>query len=81
MKLYDLGITALIIALAAFGIGAWAHVKLGTGNPITKAEDAVIEAETGIPIDIDALVEEGEEVINSIKPGIIPPAKTPAKAV
>ena len=53
MKLYDLGITAVIAIVVAAAVVGYASQKwLGNDNPVEQEAEAIIKTKTGITIDL-----------------------------
>lgn len=67
MKLYDFGVTALIVGILALGVAGYAHYKIpgATGQAVEKVAEEVADEELGVPA--GEMLEDAEKFIDKIE--------------
>lgn len=67
MKIYDFGLTALIIGIVALGVASYAHYKMPgtTGQAVEKVAEEVADEEFGVPA--GTILEDAEKIVDEIE--------------
>ena len=67
MKLYDAGLTVIIIVGIAIVTGLVSVKYLGDKNPVEVADEAIIKDETGISVDLTQVEHTAEAIVNEVE--------------